>query len=104
MLKFAYRLALALGIPSVDYLLDNLSSTELEGWLDYWNEEPFGYEIENYRSGLIAALLYNVNKDRKAKSKSPFDFYKNLTQRPSPDSTTKLEQAKAYFNLIKNRG
>lgn len=51
----------------------SIDSQEFSEWLAYYSLEPFGYEIENYRAGVIAAAVVNALTKSKAK---PLDFFK----------------------------
>lgn len=57
-------------------MLDNMSSVQLFDWLEYYNSEPWGNEIDNYRSGIIASSIMNsVRSARKDKVWTPNDFF-----------------------------
>ena len=56
-------MALALGIPKVDRLLQALSGIDLVEWMAYWELEPFGEERADYRMATLAALIANTNRD-----------------------------------------
>lgn len=49
---------------------------ELIDWMAYAQHEPFGFEVENFRSGVIAATVANVApRGRGARALKPSDFY-----------------------------
>ena len=50
------------------------SMDELAYWRGYERIEMFGYEVENYRAGVIASTVANVQPGRR-KSLKPSDFY-----------------------------
>lgn len=53
-----------------------MTSAEFSLWWEYAKIEPFGYEIENYRAGVVAATVANVAPRKKgAKPLKPSDFY-----------------------------
>lgn len=53
-----------------------MTSAEFALWWDYAEREPFGYEVENYRAGVVAATVANVAPRKKgAKPLKPSDFY-----------------------------
>jgi hypothetical protein len=53
-----------------------MSSAEFTDWIAYANLEPFGYDIENYRAGIIASTVANVApRKRGSRPLKPDDFY-----------------------------
>jgi hypothetical protein len=81
---FAYRLAREFGYLDIDEMLESISAEQLRGWINYYQLEIFGYEIENYRSGIIASAIYNVNRqstsDKIWKPSDFFMFHKPIVQ------------------------
>jgi hypothetical protein len=59
---FAFKLALALG-RTVDELYDTVSAEEFDRWAEYHSIDPFGEWRADVRSGLIASVIANVNRD-----------------------------------------
>lgn len=57
-----FRLALALG-RTVDELSENLGYEEFLEWMEYYSFEPFGEWRADVRSGLVASVIANVNRD-----------------------------------------
>ena len=52
-----------------------MTSTEFVQWKEYYRLEPFGEERADYRMGVIASILANVNRRKKTdKQYSPKDF------------------------------
>ena len=37
-----------------------MSSREFADWMAFFRLEPFGYDVENWRTGMICALLANL--------------------------------------------
>lgn len=69
------RIAYDWGIP-LHVFLEQHTSSQLTELLAYLRKEPHGYEIENYRSGVIAATVANVGPRRRGtKPLTPKDFY-----------------------------
>lgn len=68
-----FTLALALG-RTVAELERTLTSSEFSEWMAYYELEPFGAWRDNLHAAQIAALLYNVNRERGSPAKSPGDF------------------------------
>lgn len=59
-----------------------MSGEQLQGWLAYFNIEPFGYDMQNYRSGIIAASILNSVRGKESdKVWSYKDFYIENTKR-----------------------
>lgn len=76
-------------------------------WLIYSTEEPFGDARADQRAGLLASVVYNVNRTKKSqKTLKPSDFFPNLkskTKKKKPSQgelILALEQAKAIVGLI----
>jgi hypothetical protein len=66
---------LALG-ATVEELQERMSSAEFTQWKAYQNLEPFGYEMENFRMGVVASTMVNVAPRKKGtKPLQPSDFY-----------------------------
>lgn len=66
-------------------------------WEAYQRLEPFGEERADLRAGVIAAVIAEVNRDRK-KRKKPYradDFFPNLSQEET-DGMSLLNKARAF--------
>lgn len=50
---------------TVHDLLSHISSQELSEWMAYYALEPWGCQIDDQRSGLVASVIANVNRDAK---------------------------------------
>lgn len=75
-----------------------MSSAQFTEWLAYASIEPFGYEIENYRAGVIAATVANVAPRKKgARPLKVSDFY------PSKSTKAPLLTAKQLRERHKRR-
>lgn len=66
-------MALALGM-TVQELLERVSSRELTEWMAFYQLEPWGTEIWDFRAGLIAAAVANAHRGRKTRPFRPTDF------------------------------
>ncbi len=55
---------------TVRELLLKIDSKELSEWIAFYKIEPFGGEIEDFRSARMAAMFANVNR---GKGKRPYD-------------------------------
>lgn len=71
---FAYRLALALGIPSVNAMLSGMTSLEFHEWSAFYEKDPWGDQRGDIRSGIIASTMVNLQRDKKSKLFTPQDF------------------------------
>ena len=76
--------------------------------MEFFHEEPFGWEAQCYTSGIVAATIANVNRDSK-KKKEPFDaldFVPGAKRTPkqinSKDLKAKLQLAFAGAVHAKN--
>jgi len=57
--RFAYRLALALGEPDVDGMLESMSGNQFARWHEFFSIEPFGPRQDETRAAVLASLVYN---------------------------------------------
>lgn len=57
-------------------MLTQMTWEQFSGWMRYYQEEPFGEERADLRSGIVASVIANVNRDDKKKPKpfKPSDF------------------------------
>ena len=80
---------------TVKELLARIDSRELSEWMAYFSLEPWGTEVEDWRAGMIAATIANVNRDEK-KRKKPFEPKDFIPQRAKPpvEEQSPEEQAK----------
>lgn len=70
-----------------------LTSLEFAEFMAFFFEEPWGYEIGNYRAGIVAATVANVAPRKKgAKGLKASDFYpENKKQHPVIQLSPRLE-------------
>ena len=61
---------------TVRELLARIDSHELTEWAAYFNLEPWGTETDDWRAGMVASTIANVNRDSKRQRKPfvPQDF------------------------------
>lgn len=45
----------------------------MQDWAEYWTLEPWGAMRDNLHTGIVASLLYNVNRGN-AEPRQPQDF------------------------------
>lgn len=71
----------------VTELEQRLPYTELVGWMAYSRIEPFGGQMDDYRAGLVAATIANVNRSKGHKGFTPQDFMPFATKQEKADVT-----------------
>ncbi len=95
-------MALHLGYPHPDYLLQALTASQLNGWLQYNAIEPFGEIRSEIRHGQSMALSANINRDHD-KHPSPFNatdfmnFY-DRAQEAEPQAT--VDELESYAKRL----
>ena len=58
-------------------MLRELSSVQVAEWIAYYNLEPFGFTTDWLRTGVVAAMIANVNRKKGTKAAMPEDFVPN---------------------------
>ena len=88
---------------TVRELLDRIDSRELAEWMAFFEMEPWGTEVDDWRSGLIASTIANANRDPK-KQKKPFqpkDFMPQRVQEPTPEQSPEdLERTMGLWGRV----
>ena len=75
-------------------MLSRIDSRELAEWAAYFELEPWGTEVEDWRAGLIASTVANVNRDPK-KQKKPYEVSDFMPKRvPEKKTQAPDEQAR----------
>ena len=91
---------MALGRVDVDQMIDEVSMNELLLWFEFMEIQPFGYEMENYRSGLVASAIYNTNRTKNTdKIFDPKDFFSFS----SPSSVQSVETQESFMRIYANQ-
>lgn len=74
---------------TVGELLRRISSRELSEWMAYYQLEPWGTEQDDWRAGMIAATIANVNRDPKKRRKpyEPSDFMPRRDRSPAEEQS-----------------
>lgn len=69
-----------------------MSSPEFSEWAAFYTLEPWGYEMENWRVALIAAMVANTvrNPKKKRKAYQPEDFMPKEDAEPERPSQETL--------------
>lgn len=74
-------------------------------WMAYSALEPFGFDIENYRAGLPAAMIANSHrKDHASPVVSPLDFFNTGTKREVPQESPEEIARNIKAQVFKMRG
>lgn len=92
-----FRLALALGFPHPDYLLEVLSARQLAEWQQYYSLEPFGFPAESWRSGIVASVIANANRKKGRKAFQPSDFMPREPETKKERRGGKLKSALSHL-------
>lgn len=82
---FAYRLALQLGYANPDLMLLEMTSSQLGAWQRYYEIEPWGFDVDGLRSGVVAATVANVHRRKGSKAYKPQDFAIKARRQQSAD-------------------
>lgn len=69
---------------TVGELLSRISSRELSEWAAYFRLEPWGCEVEDWRFGMLASVIANVNRDSK-KRRRPYEPQDFMPRREIPE-------------------
>jgi hypothetical protein len=65
--RFGFRLALALGYPHPDVLLDQITERQFQAWIGYYNTEPFGQERQDVGHAIVSATLASAMTGKRHK-------------------------------------
>lgn len=74
-----------------------MSAAELAGWRQFYDLEPWGWQADCYRAGIVAALLANIHRDTR---RQPFPF-KPLDFVPQPAGPDKGIDGKALLAKLR---
>jgi|GEM_PF-1840596 len=96
-----FRLALALGYPTVEALQEDVNSEQFTEWQAYFQIEPFGFPVDEWRWGMLAANICNAVRStiplpkgaRRPKMLKASDFF--LTRKESdltPEQQAHIER------------
>lgn len=89
-----FRLALRFGVP-VGELQERISSAEFTAWLAFFELEPWGYEIDNWRAGMICASTANTAGPKPGTRKpwTAADFMPRRASAPRVQSVDEMRRA-----------
>ncbi len=94
-----------LGEADVDGMLDRMTLPCFMEWLAFGEIEPYGAELDNWRTGQVCATIANVHRT-KGKAYKPDDFMPRVgPRRQSPEELTATFKAfaAAHNAALKNR-
>lgn len=79
-------------------LEDSISEPELRKWQTFYGLEPWGSDVEFYRTGIIASMIGNTAAMRKpgAKAFTPADFMPKPKQAPTSGLDPKRVRASLF--------
>ena len=69
-----------------------MEARELQEWMAFFAMEPWGAVRADYRSGVVAATLVNVNGGKKGKKPDQADDFFNLYTKHSNRKQTNQQQ------------
>ena len=73
-----HRLGLALGKTIGE--IRQIPYPEFRRWRRYNVIEPIGWPNTEYQYGMLAHVIYNMNRSSKTKAKKPQDFMRDMVQ------------------------
>lgn len=79
--------------------IERFDFMEIMEWTAYARIEPIGDDRDDYRSGIIASTLANINRVKNGKFYTPQDFMPFMIK----DDRTKL-MSKRLRKMLKDRG
>ena len=85
-----FRVASRLGL-TVERLLAEMPADEFFDWCAFYQLEPWGYEMENWRMGVVAATT--ANSAGRKKPLKPADFMPKQKRRKAVQSASEIERA-----------
>ena len=84
---------------TVRQLENKIEARELQEWMVFFGLEPWGAVRADYRSGVIAATLVNVNGGKKGKKPAQADDFFNLYTQHSNRKQTNEQQINIFKKL-----
>jgi hypothetical protein len=96
---FAFRLCLQLGLPHPDYLIKQLSCSQFNEWMLYYQAEPWGEYRDELRNGKLCALIHNANFTNRVKTIDYMDYVDRPEEKPMTPEETIAQIDKEVFGL-----
>lgn len=88
--RFAHRLALAVGEVDVLGMLARMPLSDLRRWQAYFGLEPWGEERADVRTAIVAATTFNLQRGQGQRARRVEEF---MAVRPSKADTTAAHTA-----------
>ena len=83
-------------------MMNEMSGEQFMAWVAYAELEPFGEERADLRSGIVASVIANVNRDpKKGKAYSPSDFIPKFGAEKKVAPTTDVAKWKSFRDGMK---
>lgn len=88
-------------------MLEEMSTSQFLDWRSYYDSEPFGYDINNYRAGVIAAAVMNSVRGKSSdKVWTDKDFFVDKsslhTKQSWQDQFNNIQQLQIALNKKEN--
>lgn len=79
---------------TVAELTSRASGAEIDEWAAYYRLEPFGEWRGDFRAGVIASTVFNVNRCKNAKARTALDFMPLIERPEKPQPSVSELRAK----------
>lgn len=97
-------LALSLGMP-LNVMLRSMPASELTLWYEFWKVEPFGPWRDDFRTGIVAASVFNSQRASKsAPIFQPDQFMPKFGASSRPTEEQVKQQTAALKSLVRSAG
>lgn len=93
---FLHKYALAIGWP-VPLLEQILTGRDIAEAMAYDKIEPYGDRRADFRNGILASLIANVNRPKNGKVFAPVDFMPEFGKKETPQDNAVVQQIKEIF-------
>lgn len=98
---FLHRYSLAIGWP-VPLLKKIMSARDISEAIAYSRIEPWGEEREDFRAGIVASTIANVNRASNSKPFTPRDFMPDFSRKPETKAEKLKRQVLEVFKIGNN--
>lgn len=85
-----HRVAALLGGATVAEWQQRMSSDEFVRWCAFFDLEPWGYHLDNWRMGVVACTV--ANSAGRKKPLKPSDFYPKQRKKLTPEQSRRALQ------------
>lgn len=92
-----HRVAALLGGRTVEEWKNAMSSAEFVDWCAFYSLEPWGYDVGNWRMGVLGATVANYSGNVK-KALKPSDFIPKPPKKLTPQQMRDLIKSKGKTN------